>query len=231
MIGYNLYYTLKRENLTMKRPLLSLSIFSAVFFGIILFSVIFGSYSSLYRAQNRARDARILVTIECQKQLDLLPDLVAIVRKTDSFNRLNPNNSNQTLLDQAKLNQLEQAALNTKTILIRITSKKEPLKKELVLAFEESQVHLSREIIGLIIPLKKEENLKSSQAFIDLEKKFNDLEITVFYHSIQYNKEAQYFNTRKSIFPGFLIAKLFKLDKIHIYEINTDLFKPEKLRS
>lgn len=215
----------------MKRPLLSLSIFSAVFFGIILFSVIFGGYSSLYRAQNRARDAKILVTVECQKQLDLLPDLVAMVRKTDSFNRLDPNNSNQTHLDQAHLDQLEQAALKTKTILTRINTPKKPLEKELIRAFEESQVHLSQEIIGLVMGLKKEDKLKKSQALINLEKKFNDLEIAVFYHSTQYNKEAQYFNNRKSIFPGFLIAKLFKLEKLHIYEINTDLFKPEKLRS
>jgi len=215
----------------MKRPLLSLSIFSAVFFGIILFSVVFGGYSSLYRAQNRARDAKILVTVECQKQLDLLPELMAMVRKTDSFNRIDPNNSNQVLLDQARLNQLEQAALKTKAILTRINSVTTPLEKELISAFEESQVQLSQEIIALVIGLKKKEKLKSSQALIDLEKKFDDLEITVFYHSHQYNKEARYFNNRKSIFPGFLIAKLFKLEKIHIYEINPDLFKPEKLRS
>ena len=215
----------------MKRPLLSLSIFSAVFFGIILFSVVFGGYSSLYRAQNRARDARILVTIECQKQLDLLPDLMAMVRKTDSFNRINPNNSNQTNLDQKKLDQLEQAALKTKTILTQINSVKPPVKKEVILAFEGSQIHLSQEIIGLIIGLKKDAKLTPSQALIDLEKKFNDLEITVFYHSHQYNKEAKYFNTRKSIFPGFLIAKLFKLEETHIYEINIDLFKPDNLRS
>lgn len=220
----------------MKRPLLSLSIFSAVFFGIILFSVIFGGYSSLYRAQNRARNAKIMVTVECQKQLDLLPGLMAMVRKTDSFNNIDPNNSdqahlNQDRLDQAKLAQLEQAALKTKAILTRINSVITPLEKELILAFEESQIQLSQEIIGLIIGLKKEEKLKSSQALIDLEKKFNDLEITVFYHSHQYNKEARYFNTRKSIFPGFLIAKLFKLEKTHIYEINIDLFKPANLRS
>jgi hypothetical protein len=219
----------------MKRPLLSLSIFSVVFFGIILFSVIFGGYSSLYRAQNRARDAKILVTVECQKQLDLLPDLVAMVHKTDSFN-LDPNNSNQTNLDQTHLDQthldqLEQAALKNKTILTRINSLATPLEKELISAFERSQIQLSREIIGLVMGLKKEEKLKKSQVLIDLEKKFNDLEITVFYHSHQYNKEARYFNTRKSIFPGFLIAKLFNLEKLHIYEINTDLFKPEKLRS
>jgi hypothetical protein len=220
----------------MKRPLLSLSIFSAVFLGIILFSVVFGGYSSLYRAQNRARDAKIMVTVECQKQLDLIPDLMAMVRKTDSFNLSDPNNSNQAsldqaLLDKASLDQLEQAGLKTKEILTRINSVTTPLEKELISAFERSQVQLSQEIIGLVIGLNEEKKQKGSRALINLEKKFNDLEITVFYRSTEYNKEARYFNTRKSIFPGFLIAKLFKLEKLHIYEIDSDLFKPEKLRS
>jgi len=207
----------------MKRPLLSLVIFSIVFFGIIIFSVIFGGYSSLYRAENRARDTKILVTVECQKQLDLVPELISLARKTDDFNPNGPN--------QADLKQLEQTALKHKAILTQITSRKAPLEKELVLTFEQSQVQVSRDIIGLINKIKKDKELESSQEFQTLEKKFNDLEITVFYHSHQYNQEAIYFNHRKSIFPGFLIAPLFGLDKINIYEISTDLLKPENLRS
>lgn len=203
--------------------MLSLIIFSVVFFGIILFSVIFGGYSSLYRAENRARDAKIWVTVECQKQLDLIPDLISLARKTDDFNPSGPN--------QADLKKIEQTALKHKAILTQITSRKAPLEKELVLTFEQSQVQLSREIISLINGIKKDNKLGASQEFQTLEKKFNDLEITVFYHSHQYNKEAIYFNYRKSIFPGFLIAKLFGYDEIYIYEISTELFKPENLRS
>lgn len=210
----------------MKRPLLSLSVFCVVFFGIIIFCVIFGGYSSLYRAQNRIGAAKQLVTDECQKQLDLLPELVDMVRKTDSFNGIDSN------LNQANLDQIRQTALEAKTILTQIDSRETtPLEKKLILNFEESQVKLSREIIGLITGLKKDDSLKSSPAFIGLEKEFNDLEITVFYNSHKYNKEARYFNTRKSLFPGFFVAKLFGLDKVHFFEITASLFTPEKLRS
>ena len=215
----------------MKRPLLSLSIFSVVFFGIILFCVIFGGYSSLYRAQNRARDAKFLVTAECQKQLNLLPELFAMIRKADSFSNPDTSNPDTSNSNQATMDPVNLAALRIKTILARINSQKAPLEKKLILAFEQSQVHLSQEIIDLIMVQKKNEPLRSTQAFINLDKKFNDLEITVFYHIHQYNKEARYFNTRKAMFPGFLIAKLFKLEKTHIYELNAELFKPEKLRS
>lgn len=212
----------ERENFTLKKPLFSLVLFCIVFFGIIIFSVIFGGYSSLYRAENRARNSKLLVTVECQKQLDLIPELISLARKTDNFNPIAP--------DQADLN-IEQAALKHKAILAQIISRKAPLEKELVLTFEQSQVQLSRDIINLINVIKKDKEFGTSQAFQTLEKKFNDLEITVFYHSTQYNKEAIYFNHRKAIFPGFLIAPLFGLDKIYIHEISADRLKPENLRS
>jgi LemA protein len=214
----------------MKRPRLSLIVFSTVFFGIILFSVIFGSYSSLYRAQNRVQDSKVLVIAECQKQLNLLPELISMARETKTFN-VDPNNSNQGNLDQAVLNHLDQTATEAKAILTRINPPTPHLEKEMILTFEQSQIRLSQEIIGLIKGIKKDKHLNTTSSFVDLEKKFNDLEITVFYTGTKYNKEVRYFNQRKAIFPGFLIAKLFGLENIQYFEITTDLFKPERLRS
>ncbi len=202
----------------MKRPLLSLSVFCAVFFGIIIFSVIFGGYSSLYRAQNRIADAKGNVIVECWKRQDLIPELIAMAGESDA------------LKDNPHLDEVDGAAKEAKTISEQINSKIIP-EKELIEAFEKSQVQLSQEIISLITGLKKDAKIGKSPDFLALEKKFNDLEITVFYKGTRYNKEARYFNTRKVIFPGFLIAKLFGLDQINYFEITTDLFKPEALRS
>ncbi len=202
----------------MKRPLLSLSVFSAVFFGIILFSIIFGGYSSLYRAQNRIGDAKGNVIVECWKRQALIPELVAMAGESEVLKEMVP------------LDKVDGAAKKAKTISEQINSKIIPEKK-LIEAFEKSQVRLSQEIISLINGLKKDAKIGKSPDFLSLEKKFNDLEIIVFYKGTRYNKEARYFNTRKSIFPGFLVAKLFGLDQINYVEITTDLFKPEKLRS
>ncbi|MCP3940228.1 MAG: LemA family protein [Desulfobacteraceae bacterium] len=207
----------------MKRPWLSLAAFCVVFSSIIIFCVIFGGFSSLYRAQNRIYAAKKLVTAECQKQLNLLPELIAMAEKTKNFNGIDGIKRN--------LIQANQTALKTKAILTRINSKNTPLERKTILAFEQSQVQVSREIINLIIELKKDKKIDRSPAFIALEKKFKNLEISIFYNSHRYNKETRYFNTRKAIFPGFLIAKLFGLEKIHFLEITTNQFTPEKLRS
>ncbi len=201
----------------MKRPWFSLSVFGAVFFGIILFSVIFGGYSSLYRAQNRIGDAKGNVIVECWKRQELIPELVAMASESE-------------VLKDIALDQMDGAAKEAKTISERINSKPIP-EKELIEAFEKSQIRLSQEVIRLVTGLKKDAKIGKSPVFLTLEKKFNDFEITVFYKGTRYNKEARYFNTRKSIFPGFLVAKLFGLDKINYVEITTDLLKPEKLRS
>jgi LemA protein len=202
----------------MKKPWLSLAAFCAVFSGIIIFCVIFGGYSSLYRAQNRIGDAKGNIIVECWKRQDLIPELVAMAGESE------------VLKDMAHLDQVDGVAKQAKTISGRINSKTIP-EKELIVAFEKSQVRLSQEIIGLITGLKKDVRIGKSPDFLTLEKKFNEFEITVFYNGTKYNKEARYFNTRKVIFPGFFVAKIFGLDVINYVEITTDLFKPEKLRS
>jgi hypothetical protein len=138
---------------------------------------------------------------------------------------------NQVALDPVYIDQINGTAKKAKTILAQINSQGNPLEKELILAFEQSQALLSQEITALINGLKNDKKIHSPSAVSAVEKKFNHLESTAFFNFNRYNTEARYFNTRKSIFPGFLIAKLFKLDETHIYEIDTDLFKPEKLRS
>jgi len=209
----------------MKRPWLSVAAFCAVFFGIILFCVIFGGYSSQYRAQNRTEAAKELLALDCKKRLELLPELVSMARKTGALEFIDPFN-----LDKVHLDQVTETARTASDILTRVHSKG-PLEKELVLDFEQSQVELSRKIACLIKGIKDHETLKASPDFIDLEKKFTEFESAVFADTHRYNREAHYFNTRKEIFPGFLIARLFGLEETFFPEITASLFTPQKIRT
>ncbi|MBA3010818.1 MAG: LemA family protein [Proteobacteria bacterium] len=209
----------------MKRPWLSVAAFCAVFFGIIIFCVIFGSYSSQYRAQNRTEAAKEQLALDCEKRLELLPELVSMARKTGALEFIDPVN-----LDKVNFDQVTETAKMAESILTRIHSKG-PLEKELILDFEQSQVQVSRKIATLIKGIKDHETLKKSADFIALEKKFMEFEFAVFADTHQYNREADYFNTRKEIFPGFLVAKLFDLEEIFFPEITADLFTPQKIRT
>lgn len=199
----------------MKRPWLSVAVFCFVLSSILIFSIIFGGYTNLLRTQNRIGATKDYMTAQCQERLDLVPELIAMsqgvkaVENTDQINDL---------------------VQESKIILARVNSQEKLLEKDLISAFENSQVQLSREINSLVLGLKTDEKINGSKAFADLEKKIKTIEANVFYISNRYNKEARYFNERKQGILGFLVVKLFRLEHISFLEITANLFEPGKLK-
>jgi len=221
----------------MKRPLLSFAIFCSLLSGILIFCVVAGGYTNLLRAQNRIGAAKGLVTTQCQKRMDLIPELIAMAQKIQSQkspessnsdqSTLNPVNTDRVNIDQINIHRVKEADKKAKIILARINSMEHPMDKELLLVFEQSQVRLGREISLLIQELKKNEAIKTFPDLTALEYDFEQLGITIFVSSSRYNKEARYFNHRKTGVFGSLIAKLFGFEKTHFFEITASLFQQE----
>ncbi len=199
----------------MKRPLRSLTVFCAIFFGIILFCVVLGGYTNLLRAQNRIGENKELVITQCQKRIDLLPELITIAGKIQSSENGNT----------SKISQLKETAKHATTILSQFNSTT-PSEKQ-VLAFEQSQVSLGQTISLLITDLKNIDAANTN--VLALEKDFQQLGLSVWVTSNRYNKEAKYFNDKKDMFPGSLSAKIFGLGKTRFFEITASLLKPETL--
>lgn len=195
----------------MKRPLLSFSIFCSIFFVIILFCVMLGGYTNLLRAKNRISSYKELVTTQCQKRLDLLPELIKLA---------NPSMNTDLVTNTAQ---------KAGAILSQINSSQTPLEKVMVQTFEQTEVQLGQEISALIDSLKENKSVNGSPSLVGLEEEFEKLEIAVWATSHRYNKEVRYFNDKKEIFPGFLVAKLFGLENTRYYEITTNLLKPKDL--
>ncbi len=207
----------------MKRPWLSVALFCFVLSSILIFSILMGGYSNLVRTQNRIGATKDYMTEQCQALLDLVPELISISRGAQPAGTGDPAHGSQT-----DLNQVNGLAQEARTKLDQINSQEKLLEKELISAFEHSQVQLSRALNTLILELNNDEKIKASQAFIDLEKKIKNLEIMVFQISGRYNKEVRYFNQRKEVFPGSLVAKLSGMDQIRFLEITASLFEPAK---
>ncbi len=188
----------------MEKSWLPLAGLCSVVFGIILFSIIFGGYSSLIRAQKRINSAKSFMIDECEKRFDLLSDLAAMAKGT-------------ALQDlPVKIQKPDKKA---SLILTQINSIKTPVKKELIEEFEHSQTRLTQDINVLITEFKKNPSITASNKFSVLQKNAEQIQNTILYACSRYNKEVRYFNKRKKMFPGFLIAKLFELDKFYFYEI------------
>lgn len=202
----------------MERPLRSLTVFCVVFFGIILFCVVLGGYTNLLRTKNRIVTEKELVVTQCQKRINLLPDLITIAENA-------PSAGNGI---SAKIAKLKDTAKQAEAIQSRIKSTT-PSEQELIQAFEQSQVNLGQAISLLITDLKNIDTANNLPDVLALEKGFQQLGISVWVTSNRYNKEARYFNDKKDMFPGSLSAKIFGLGKTRFFEITASLFKPENL--
>lgn len=185
--------------------------FCFLFFGIVLFCVVLGGYTSFWRSQNRIEASKALLTEACQKRLALLPGLIEIAKKS------------KTQTDRPRINQTVQKA---DKILQLVISQKTPLEKELIKEFEISQSKLTRQLKDLFTRWEGSPDKNQSKQFDALRDLFFTAQNNLFVARQRYNDEVNYFNTRTTAFPAFLFAKLFGFDKMEYIEISKDLFLP-----
>lgn len=179
----------------------------SIVMAIVIFCVIFGGYSSLWRSQNRIKASKTLLTDNCQKRQALLPKLEAFTGSNDF---------SQT----AK--QLKSASQKADDILKYMISAEPPLEKELVSAFEISQTALSSNLAALFSSLEAKLPGEEKEKFLALKKEFSTAQDHIFVAKKRFNKEVAYFNNRTTVFPGFLIARLFGMDDIKYTGISKD---------
>ncbi len=183
--------------------------------GIVLFSVVFGGYSSLYRSENRIKASKELLTDACQTRLDVFSQ---IIKSLDT-------QEHQTLL--LKLKQTNKEAI---LILKQVIKQTSPLDNALTLKFENSQKTLTSDLVKLYLLLNKAKgkNDQDAKALIIIKKEFFPAQDILFVSVARYNKEVVYFNYRVTIFPVYLIAKLFGFDKSQYFKLTQEFFLPAK---
>ena len=183
----------------MKNPWFAFAGICSLVLAIVMFSVVFGGYSSLIRAQKRIEAMEGHLQEQCRIQLD---DARSLLADLESGGR-----------NQADLAGALDAYAD---ILDRLDKKTSPLPPDLISGYGAVQIRLNHSLTDVI------RELKTSAGATDMEdavKKLTDQEATVFVTGKRYNKEARYFNTRTTVFPGFIIAKLFNLDELRYHEI------------
>lgn len=183
--------------------------FSLVFVGIILTSVIFGGYSSLHRSEGRIDITKDLLLQACQSKLDLLPQLLDYLQKSEHKEA------------HAKL---EVAGKEAGTVLHSAVFQKAPLDHALTLKLEASQLSLTKELSELFEKFDSSKNKNNTESLKAIKQQFFSAQDKVFTAKVQYNREVRYFNRRTNIFPGFLIAKLFGFDDSEYFELSKDSF-------
>ena len=201
MIGVNKYDHHPKLEACMERSWIPVTIMCSAALGIILFSVVAGGYTSLWRAQNRIDTMKNHLLDSCEEQARAAGELAAGAGAsgTDLAGRI------------AEC----QAALS------RIRKADARLTREQTLVLEQMMAGIKRDIDTLTAG-------QEGAIDKDLSGRFAKTQRTLVTLAGQYNDEASYFNQRKAVFPGFIIAGWFNFDKIHYREIDLSLFQPAR---
>lgn len=183
--------------------------FSLVFVGIILTSVIFGGYSSLHRSEGRIDITKELFFKACQNKLDLLPQLLDYLQKSEP---------------KETYARLELTGKEAGAVLHSAVFQKAPLNNAMTLKLEASQLSLTNELAKLFLKLERSKNKSNTESFKAIKQQFFSAQDKLSTAKVQYNIEVRYFNRRTKIFPGFLIAELFGFNNSEYFELSKDSF-------
>ena len=194
----------------MLNPWVKIAAICSVLMGIVLFCVIFGGYSSLYRAQNRIKASKEYLTNVCQVRLNFLPQLSDTIKTSEH---------------KKTVAELQHIGENTQKALQQIISTKTPLNNALTLQLETSQQALTLHLANLFLQLDQSMD-KDNNPFQAIKKQLFLAQNTLFVSKRRYNKEITYFNTRTTAFPGVLIAKLFGFNKIKYFKLSEGSLLP-----
>ena len=197
------------EELSTKKPWMMFAAICAIVMGIVLFCVIMGSYSSLLRAKGRINKGKSLLIAECEKRTGTLEALTAMAGES---------------LEPKLLDTMVENGKKCPAILNRMEETKLPLEPELVLAFHTTQGRLSQDISFLIRKLNQNSVIGESKEFKDLKEAVKTHQDILDLATRRYNKQVRYFNQRKLVFPGFLIANWFHLDQWTFPELDPEIF-------
>ena len=121
---------------------------------------------------------------------------------------------------------INQTAQKATTILKQVISHEHQPEKNLINEFEISQTKLTLELVQLFTQLQTSLDKDAVKQFSAVKKEFYIAQDNLFVAMKRYNTEVNYFNARTTVFPGFLIAKLFGFNKIKYTGISTDGFLP-----
>jgi len=165
-----------------------LGAFAAVLVAVALWAV--GSYNGIVGRNEAVSTAWSQVENQYQRRADLVPNLVETVKGSSTFEK-------DTLLAVVEA----RAKVGQTTVGKEVLSDPAAFKK-----FEDAQAGLSSALSRLMVVVEKYPELKSTQAFRDLQVQLEGTENRVAVARMDFNGAAQAYNTAIKTFPGVLVA-------------------------
>ena len=161
---------------------------------VILLLLVFSTYNSLVKLNNRVEEAFSTMDVYLKKRFDLIPNLVATVK------------------GYAK----HEAEALEKTIAARnMATASGDITKQL-----EAEGAISGALKSLFAVSEAYPELQANTNFLELQAQLTNLEEEIANSRKYYNGVVKQYNTKREVFPSNIIAKLFKFTKRPLYEVS-----------
>ena len=167
----------------------------------MIFSVVIEQYNSLVKLDESVKTQRGQVESVYQRRADLIPNIVATVKKEANF-------------EQETLKQVVEARASATQLNVRADNAEDFAK------FQAAQWELSQALGKLLMLTENYPTLQSNQAFSDLRVQLEGTENRIAVERMNYNTAVQAYNTEMRSFPISLVAKSFWFEKANLFEAN-----------
>lgn len=163
--------------------------------GIIAVVLIWGiaKYNSFVKAEERMTQAWSQVENVYQRRMDLIPNLIAVVKSYTDY-------ESTTLVEvvEARAQQASSMTINP-----------EGMTQEQLSGFENAQQLLGNAVNDVIVSVEGYPDLKAAEAFQTFMAQYTGSENRIYVERTRYNEMVQDYNKSVRRFPGSLIAGWF----------------------
>ena len=168
---------------------------------LMVFSVVIEQYNSLVKLDESVKTQRGQVESVYQRRADLIPNIVATVKKEANF-------------EQETLKQVVEARASATQLNVRADNAEDFAK------FQATQWELSQALGKLLMLTENYPTLQSNKALSDLRVQLEGTENRIAVERMNYNTAVQAYNTEMRSFPISLVAKSFWFEKANLFEAN-----------
>ncbi len=164
----------------------------SVFFSIVIFGWLIGTYNKFIKYRNRIEEAWSSIDVALKRRFNLIPNLIATIKGYSAHEgEIFENKTNQMKPDDASVDE-------------RMAS--------------ESQV--SNGLSSLLAVAEAYPDLKASVNFLELQKNLNEIEADIQAARNRYNGFVARLNTLVESFPASLIASKFGFSKQSYFSLD-----------
>jgi LemA protein len=167
------------------------AVLGAVVLGALVVGVwAVGSYNGMVGQRENVGKAWAQVESQYQRRFDLIPNLVETVKGSAKFEK-----DTLTAVVEAR------SRVGSITVDKNVLNDPAAFKK-----FDEAQAGLTSALSRLMVVVEKYPDIKSTQAYQDLQVQLEGTENRIAVARKDFNEAAQDYNTAIKVFPGALIA-------------------------